>query len=227
MKNILKYIFKDWRIADIVMLGLYLVIAPIFIAVPNLPILPLFTGLTLILSAIYLQKNTLLGYIVGLIGLGFLAYFLYLFNLLGGFLMILIFLVPLVIWQIIKLYIKKEDKKQSFEKWDYITLFGSILTMTYPTYLLLIQMESDYSFLQMLSFLIMFAVCYLQIKNIKWSKYLLAFTTILQLVPFVLHIVELELTIVTVAFALLLVLVYQIYLFATDMHKLRKNKSNE
>ena len=226
MKNTLKYIIKDWKIIDIIIFCVYILFVSTTASIFNYTFMMVFSASLFMLGIIYLQKKTVLGRSFALVSFAFFAWQLYTLNLIGDFFALIVLLCPLIIWKIIELFIKSKTEKASFGIWDYITLFGSIIVMSFPISLLLIHLGSTYIILQTINFLIMFAVCYLQLKEIKWSKYLFLLILAIQLVCFILLTIQVDLNILAIAVNLLLVFGYQMYVFIAEIINAKKNTNS-
>lgn len=225
IKNVIGYIFKGWKISDWIILAISLIATTILLHISQFPINPAICGWLLLLGTIYASKNTILGYVIALGSLGYYSWYLLTYGFMGDFILTVGMQMPLIAYAIAgKFCDKLKNVKDKFEKWDYIVLFGALAVMAFPTYLLLVQIETSYALFQTGSLLVMFAVCYLQFKGIAWSKHLCLLITAAQLALFIFKVVELEVSVSTLAFGIMFSFVVQLVYFAIDMHKLRKSK---
>lgn len=225
VKNVIGYIFKGWKISDWIILAISLIGTTILLHISQFPIEPAICGWVLLLGTIYANKNTVLGYVIALGALGYYSWYLLTYGFMGDFILTVGMQMPLIAFAIAsKFFSKLGNLNDKFEKWDLIVLLGSLAVMAFPTYLLLVQIESSYAIFQMASLLLMFAVCFLQFKGLAWSKYLCMLISAAQLALFVFKVVELEVSVSTLAFGIFFSFVVQLVYFAIDMAKLKKQR---
>ena len=224
MKKFFKNLIQGYNYIDLIFISLFVIGFIIFTKILEVPFYPAICGILPLLCVLAISKKTICGYALGIIFLGFYAWFLWDFSLLGNFIGILLFQIPLLIIDIILLAKNKKIKNDTFNKWDYITLFVCLALLGFPLYLLFVQINSNYVLFQTLIFDIMFVLAFLSLKDINWAKYLNLLLSALQLTVFILFIVDLEIATATFAFGSLLALIYQIIYFTKEYFKTKKLK---
>lgn len=227
MKKFLKNLIQGYNYIDLILIALYVIGFVIFAKILEVPFYPAFCGILPLLCVLTISKKTISGYALGILFLTFYAWFLWDFSLLGNFIGVLLLQIPLLVLKLILLAKNKSLNNDTFNKWDYITLFVCLALLSYPLYLLFLQINSNYVLFQTFIFEIMFVIVFLNVKNIKWAKYLNLILSALQLTVFILFIVDLEVATATFAFGSLLALIYQIIYFIKNFFKAKKSKQIE
>ena len=210
MKKVLKNLTQGYNFIDLIFVVLFAVGFAIFCGSLNVPFFPAVCGVLPILCVMTACKKTISGFALSGLFYVFYAVFLFKFSLLGSFIGILLFQIPILVLNIIMLAENKVKGDSNFNKWDYLTIGLCLLLASFPFYLLLIQIGSNYVLLQTLTFLAVFVMSFLKVKNVKWAKYLNLIVIALELTVFVLFIIDLELSTATFAFGNLLAFIYKI-----------------
>ena len=224
MKKFLKNLIQGWNFIDAIFIAIYIIAFVIFAHFMEVPFFPAFFGILPLLGALCLSKKTPYSNILGIILLGSYLWFLWDFGLMGDF-MAVIFQIPVVILSTVLMFKNKTLSKDKFNKWDILTLFACVALLSYPFYLLLCNMNSNYAIFQTIIFNVSYIIIYLTMKNVQWAKHLGVILTALQLTVYILFIVNVEIATVSFGFAILMVLIYQIVNLIIDVCKHKKTKS--
>ena len=198
MKKVLKYIFKDWNVFDYAVLVLYAVYIILFKHYLEYSLAPALFGICLIFSAIYFPKNTILGYAVTLGSMGCLAYYEF-SNLLYGSFMATIVVGFVAVYLMLRLILKKDTTKEKFDKWDYIILAVGLAVAAFPSYLMMIQLDSNVVVAQAVQLVAALAFVFLTLKNSLFNRlaYMCAFA--MELVSFTMIIISLRVEVASFA----------------------------
>lgn len=228
MKKVFNYVFKNWSTTDCIIAGISILFTIALTIITKFSPFASVTGVCLVLSAIYLPKNTLLGYILTLASLGMYGYFVNSHLGAGDMFVLFLVIVPLIIYSGVNLILKKNKQPEKFALWDYITLVATIGVAVYPTILLLKHLGSTLILTQTISLMVAIIIAFLAMKGIAWRKYLYIIITCLQLFNYITLIAELDLDIVVLVFNVAIIVIVQIsyfVIFLIDLiKKLIKNK---
>lgn len=224
MKKFLKDLIKNWIFIDAIFIVAFIIGFAIFANILKVPFYPAVCGILPLLGLICISKQSISGNVLGIAFLALDAWFLWDFGLMGDLIATIIFQIPLIVLAIVKLAKNIADKKETFNKWDYVTLIACLLLLSYPFYLLMIRINANYAIFQTIIFEVAFLISFLEIKYVKFAKYLSLIVTALQLTVYILFLTDVVIAASTFAFGILLCLIYQIVLYAKDFYKYEKQK---
>lgn len=223
MKTFFKNIVQNWKWSDFVFVSLFFVAYIIFISTSKTKFFPSICGILPLLCVISLSKKSLCGNILGIIFLGFYTIFLFNFGLYGGGITAI---TQIIIFIICSIFIAKKCQmpKQTFNRWDIITLSACLILIAYPFYLFLNVIYASYSIYETLIFTINFALVFLISKNVRCSKMLYIAMFALHLVTYILFTLNFEFSTTSFLFGVAFAFGYLIFNLVASYTKYRKSK---
>ncbi len=194
MKKVFNYVFRDWKISDYVISALALLLTIALVIVSQVIKKPvevreifsapqIIAGLLLVWGIIFCSKDTIHGYVIGLVTVSFFSYGLYVSECYGSFISAILVLAYLS-YKLVMKCLKKESTFVGFAIWDFLFLFVGVAACAYPTYMLMDAIFTSNLITETLVVLSTLAFIYLSIKGIGYYKFVLLAMAILSVISF-------------------------------------------